>query len=249
MRIALFLLLSISLLPLTGQESILLLPTKHQITFGGSVWGNSSREDDSDNRFSRLSIQPYALIQIDHHWQFGLCATYYQSKQTREFVTSTPINFGGIIPFRGTIIDFGGGPIVFQGTNPFVTTTSGREESLLQQFGFCAFGRFTFNPEQRLNIFIEPAFNFLLGKQSTESSAVNQRFANDSFNRYADIGGRAGIGYRFSEHWRVNARIGAVGYMLNWNKEDAEDRYDLGNTGFFYSLGLDQLQLAIEFTL
>lgn len=243
MRILLFLSTFFLLFPLFGQEGGLPLPTKHQITFGGSLWATSSKESDSDNKSSEYTIRPYALIQLDDHWQFGLCATYGRLSQQQELQFNRNTTITGR-PFR----PFGSGD-TFIFWPPFPNTTITRlQETTINQYGFCAFGRYTINPAQRLNFFFEPSF----GANFRHLQVFRERIAGtvmESFTRNVMFMGTMGLSYRFTPHWRITAFMGALGYTFDWDKEEAEDRYELRRTGAFFNFRPNQLRFAVEFTL
>lgn len=229
---------------LSAQEGELSLPLKGKFTIGGSISGNVSNSETNDDQSSRIIFRPYALIQLDQHWQFGICAEYARSRQTAETFVSNSI---GTIPFRGNIIDFGGVPSQFFFGN-FPSTET--QEVITRSIGACAYGRYTFNPGQRLNVFLEPGFDTRFGLSTfTRDSRNNGRITTKSNIRFATFSVTSGLSYRFNTSWRVSAFAGNLGYSLYWDKAGSDNRYELKTTSFFYNLSLESLRLAVEYTL
>ncbi len=96
-------------------------------------------------------------------------------------------------------------------------------------FGVGIFSRYTFNPEDKANLFIEPFINYnkRTSKQKRESTLIRKEEIN-----FIELGTYVGALYNISSKMRINLKIGAINYVNGSKEITSEDGDRDKNTDF-----------------
>jgi len=210
-------------------------------TIGGSFNFSGSTSSTMNSEQHSFNVAPYYLFQGSTNWQYGFCLSY--GRIVSEF-TRTITNSGAGQFFRGSEIDFGDGPIFFPTGTVFFTNATQNIRRIGTQFSACLLGRYTFNPGDRFQAFLQPALSFSRAK-STETVG-NMSFASQ--NQTLRLHLRTGAAFLLSPRWRINALVGNFGWQ-QFSTREGSGSFSNHTTSFFGNLALDQIRLAIEYRL
>ncbi len=103
----------------------------------------------------------------------------------------------------------------------------------LNVFGLGIFSRYTFNPENKFNLFVEPYFSY--NKTNREHKIDNVLDSKEESN-YIKLGVGVGALYSISNSIRASVKVGAMEY-LNGNKESTNEKStDFSHFGTSFNL-------------
>lgn len=168
--------------------------------------GTTFSNGSSDSRNTVFAILPYVGTSLTEHWILGLSLDY---------------RIGRFKSNQGSL--FVNGQIV-----------SGEVERKSGQFGIGVFGRYTFNPADRLSFYVQPnvAFNLLTENDFFRGDQIQEQDIN-----YLEIGVGGGALYRINERLNVLLRVGGLNYINGkWEIKDNnfEQKFSSFNTNFSF---------------
>ncbi|GEM_PF-1045341 len=186
------------------------------INFGvGSIFSNGL--NDSKNTIFRFN--PYVGRELNPHWIIGLQLSYASQHYRADDVL-----------------------IFSQPQEPNQTADFSRKS---QQIGIGSFARYTINPLQRFNFFLQPSvnYNFFRDKTAYDGEVTQKEKAN-----FIEVGVGVGILYQVNDLLRITLRSGGLGYLNgNWEIEDTEVSRDFSS--FSGNLNLSNLSFGVELRL
>lgn len=112
-------------------------------------------------------------------------------------------------------------------------------------FGFGLFGRYTLNPEQRFNFFLQPytQYNFLVENTKNDNELIQIEKVS-----YFELGTSLGVLYAINSRFRATLRAGGLNYISgSWKIRDTDIRRTFNSFGF--NLNLSTIFIGIEMKL
>ncbi len=114
----------------------------------------------------------------------------------------------------------------------------------LNVYGIGIFSRYTFNPENKFNLFVEPYFSY--NKTSREHKIENV-LASEEESNYIKLGVGIGALYNINNSIRASVQVGAMEY-LNGNKESTNEK-STDFSHFGTSFNLSSISFGFEIIL
>lgn len=102
------------------------------------------------------------------------------------------------------------------------------------------FGRYSFNPAQKLQFFLAPRISYRFGNNEISFIETGETFSSEGFHG-GSLGLGLGLQYRISEHLRLLGSLGGASYQF-LNVEDEPDT----STQFSFNLNPSRMTLAAE---
>lgn len=166
-----------------------------------------------EQKYTEFRINTYAGYELNSHWMLGLIL---RSENTKEKVLDV-INF-----------------------------ISGEKYDRLANAQLWAFGgllRYTINPANSLQGFIQPQFQFFQVKEKLRyDSAVIEEFKATGFRVPVQVGGL----YAFNKHWRAILLLGSMEYQQgNITNQLSNSKVDYNSFGFYFRPV--NFQLGVEY--
>jgi len=186
------------------------------LTFGvGGSFSNST--DDSKNTIFRFN--PYLGRELNPHWIIGLQLSYagqhYRAEDVMNFV---------------------------QPQEPIQLVDFSRKSN---QIGIGTFARYTINPQQRFNFFLQPSVNYnFFGVDIAYNGEVTQ----EEKASFIQVGIGVGILYQVNDLLRITLRSGGISYINgSWEIQDTNISKDFSS--FSGNLSLTSLSFGVELRL
>ena len=168
---------------------------KKQVPYLGTtlgIQGASYSSRPTDARSTDLSISPIFGKEFSQHWALGVKLNYRNSTYKSE---TTP-TFGDFTLFV------------------YAKRTS-------HQIGTGFFARYTFNPEQKLNFFLQPYFDL---NSATEVYKVDNDLRDNDKINYLQIGTNGGLLYNLNKKFRITATMAGLSFSTGkWKDLIADD--------------------------
>jgi len=172
----------------------------------------------NDTKNTTFRFNPYFGKELNPNWILGLELNYaHQNYKAKDT------------------------PVVTQPPN--VQTRDFNQKS--NQIGIGIFGRYTINPQNNFNFFLEPSINYhFFGEEST--------FDDDLFQEetagFIEVGAGVGVLYQVNDLLRITLRSGGLRYINgNWEIKDSDISKDFSS--FSGNLSLSNLSFGVEFRL
>lgn len=166
-------------------------------------------------RWTTVRVQPYVGKEITSRLMLGLSALYGTENGTTE---------RWVWPGTGT------------------GTVISEAETVSQQFGLAVFSRHTLNPDQKIQLFLQPSAGYYFSTQTTE---IDSDLDSERESYYINIDLSAGVLYNISQRWRATLRTGGLSYVYGQSKNKTNNtRYNFSSFGS--DLRLSQLSFGLE---
>ncbi len=181
----------------------------------GGNFGVIFSDNLNDTKNTVFSFSPYFGKEINANWLFGLQLDYRLNNYTAE----DAFNFSG------------GDPIDFNRKS--------------NNFGFGLFGRYTLNPAQRFQFYLQPFAGYNLLSENTKNNdiLVQEQTAN-----HFEAGVGLGILYNINSKFRATLRTGGLNYINGkWKVKDTP--IDKGFSSFGLNLNLTSVFIGVEMKL
>ena len=132
----------------------------------------------------------------------------------------------------------------------FVTATTGVIEVIKQnrrrtEFGIGVFGRYTFNPSKKVNLFIQNAIDYRVGTVKSEANNIEEE--REKYNSVA-VSVTPGVNWKIADNFSFLGSIGLLRYE-NGRWEDELEELDQNFSDFDLSLNFSTFRFGIEFRL
>lgn len=184
------------------------------VILNGSLSGIYSTSS-SNRKTTRLSLSPYIAKEVSSRWQLGIQIQYLYDRSTSE---------GNITDFLGNLDTFN-----------LKQTQNG--------YGLGLFGRYTFNPENRFQAFLQPAINFTF---TNEVDRRDDNVTGEAESYSLGIGASLGILYAISDNFNLTSRFGSMGFTTGqWTDKESDESTNFSS--FTTALNLTSLYFGFEF--
>ena len=170
----------------------------------------------STNRKSTsLSLSPYIAKELSSRWLLGIQLQYSLDRFTSE---------GNITNYFGNLDTFN-----------LKQTESG--------YGVGLFGRYTINPENRFQVYLQPAVNFaFFNEVDLRDEIVSGEAESYSFGIVTSLG----VLYALSDQFSLTSRFGSIGYTAGqWTDRESDESSNFSS--FSTALNLTSLHFGFEF--
>jgi len=201
-------------------------------TFGLSISENSNNpfisssvtngvviQEVNENKYRSFSLNPYLGSQVSPHWIVGGRGTFLISNN--EFDLARFFN-----PVTGT----------FDAVKQIRRTTI---------YGVGAFGRYTFNPDRQVNLFVQNAIDYTVGTERLEIDNIEE--GNEKYNSFR-VSVTPGINWKVADNFSLLGSIGLLSYEAGKWEDELED-LDQSFSDFDLSLNFSTFRFGIEFRL
>lgn len=211
---------------LAQQAEVSIVP--RTVTLGGSLSGGRNSTDDTNFNWG-FDISPYVLFQTGNpHWQLGASVGYGFSRWVSMNLSTVSVPFG-------------------VGVNIPITTQT-EQQSDSRVLSTCLMSRYTFNPENRFQIFLSP-YAALNWAKFESTDRTDDMLLNSSWSRALNIGVGTGLAYQITPAFRAIANLGSLRHVSNWSKQEMDDDYERGSRGLGLNLGLNSFRFGLEVSL
>ncbi len=190
-----------------------LLPSSSVILNGGL---NEIYSTSASNRkTTRLYLSPYFAKEVSTRWLLGLQLQYSFDRSTAEGIISN--NLGQLDTFN------------------LKQTENG--------YGVGLFGRYTFNPENRFQVYLQPAVNYsFVNEVNHRDEIVTGEAESYAFGIVTSLG----VLYEISDQFSLTSRFGAIGYTTGqWTDKDSDESQNFNS--FSTTLNLTSLYFGFEY--
>ena len=184
------------------------------VILNGSLSGVYSTSS-SNRKTTRLSLSPYIAKEVSSRWLLGIQIQYLYDRSTSE---------GNITDFLGNLDTFN-----------LKQTENG--------YGLGLFGRYTFNPENRFQAFLQPAINFTFANEVDRRDDI---VTGEAQSYSIGIGASLGILYEISDNFNLISRFGSMGFTTGQRTNNETDESH-NFSSFSTSLNLSSLYFGFEF--
>lgn len=191
---------------------------KNQVPYLGTILGipgASYSSNPNDSHTYSFSFSSHLGKEINQHWALGWKLLY----RNKTFKSKNPTSFG--IPI---LVD--------------IKQTS-------HQIGTGVFARYTFNPDKKFNLFIQPYTDI---NSVTELNKSNNAATSDRKINYLTVGLDGGILYNINKKFRATASVGGLSYAAEKWKDllnDDSDNFMVFNS----SIRTSSISLGLELKL
>ena len=168
-----------------------------------------------ETKRSNFSLNPYLGSEVSDHWILGGRGT---------FALNT-IHYTNIRRFIAGILELV------------------EQDRRMTSFGIGVFGRYTVNPDQKLSIYIQNAFDYIIGTERIEERGIE--VGKEKYTSF-ELSAIPGVNWKVSDRFSLLANLGVLRYRNGTWKEELEE-IELDFSAFDINFNLSTFRFGGEF--